>query len=228
MNQRAKTGAELRRLHEVAAEYRNNGYKVVISPAGSDLPPFLRDVEVDLLARGKKENVVVQVRSRKSLSHSTGLTQLAERLEGKDGWRFELIVAATPQEAGEEIRAAGTKPLRVEDIQDRLAEASALQQNGHDEAAFLLAWTAAEAALRATLAPAGIAAVERPTPAGLVKTLYSYGVIDDADYDLLQRCADLRATIAHGFKPAKPDRKALTDLVDFVDRLMKVELRVEA
>lgn len=227
MSDRRPNDVELRRLHEVAAEYREKGYKVVISPVGEDLPAFLRDLDVDLLAKNKREGVVVLVRTRDSLAGSKDLTRVAQRVEGRQGWRLELVVAAGGPVEPDSASPNGIKPLRIADIEDRLEEAAELDRRGHREAAFLLAWAAAEAAMRAALSSAGLP-VERPTALTLAKTLYSYGLVTKADYDSLIRYATTRNAVAHGFKPEKPNRTAAGDLIQLVDRLMRIDVRVEA
>lgn len=49
-------------LSEVANQYRSQGYQVFVEPRVEGLPDFLREFRPDLVARGKKENVVVEVK----------------------------------------------------------------------------------------------------------------------------------------------------------------------
>lgn len=231
MRHRLPNDAELRRLHEVAADYRSEGYKVVVWPAPDDLPAFVRDFRIDLLAKGRKENVLVQVRSRETLVGATDLARLAERIDGRAGWRLELVVAAAVGTGaaanGNGSYPVGTKPLRPEEIEDRLAEASELRGRGHDEAAFLLGWAAAEAAARVTLAAAGLGG-GLAGPLGLIKTLYSYGLVGKRDYELLLGCAGTRDALAHGYRPVKANQRPVAGLLGAVRRLMKIDLCVGA
>ena len=62
-----RVGIEERRVQEIAREYRDKGYEVVIRPGRSQLPDFLADYSPDVLACGENENLIVEVGSRTSL-----------------------------------------------------------------------------------------------------------------------------------------------------------------
>ena len=67
MKSTSVTERERRRLTSVAAEYEKRGYEVKVRPAGTDLPEFLAGFEPDLIATGKAESVVVEVKARNEL-----------------------------------------------------------------------------------------------------------------------------------------------------------------
>jgi REase_AHJR-like len=86
------TAREHQRLLEVAREYRQRGYEVIIEPRSDQLPQFLASFRIDMLARGAEENVIVEVRTQESLSDAPELDAVAQALYDKPSWRFELVV----------------------------------------------------------------------------------------------------------------------------------------
>ncbi len=48
-----RVGLEERRVQEIAREYRDKGYDVVIQPGRGQLPDFLANYSPDVLARGR-------------------------------------------------------------------------------------------------------------------------------------------------------------------------------
>jgi Holliday junction resolvase len=59
---------EKKRLNSVAREYRKQGCKVLLYPGETDLPSFLSGFQPDLIAYSDEENVVVEVKSKSTLS----------------------------------------------------------------------------------------------------------------------------------------------------------------
>src|SRR4051794_33909561 len=88
------TTQENQRLHvrEVAREYRKRGYEVLVGPSLDQLPTFLAPFRIDLLARNGEENVVIEVRTRASLTDTPELDAIAQILQDRPSWRFELVV----------------------------------------------------------------------------------------------------------------------------------------
>src|ERR1044071_7700689 len=86
------TAREHQRLLEVAREYRERGYDVIIEPRSDQLPGFLAPFRIDMLARNSEEHVVVEVRTQASLSDAPELDAVAQALQDHPSWRFELVV----------------------------------------------------------------------------------------------------------------------------------------
>lgn len=76
---------------------------------------------------------------------------------------------------------------------------------------FLLAWTALEAKMRIILKDLGKDVEGFPTM-GIIKTIYSLGLISHKNYDSLEGYFKLRNLIVHGFEPLKLDSKMITKL----------------
>src|SRR5580704_17778416 len=108
-----------------------------------------------------------------------------------------------------EIDAVGTHPI------------IALRSSGHLPAAFLIAWSAAEALLRRTAFRNGLDTAGYG-PAALYKELYSIGVIPRKAYEVFAAAIQARNTLVHGFKSPKTElRDKIDSLMDTVDRLLR-------
>ncbi|QSJ15792.1 hypothetical protein JYQ62_28940 [Nostoc sp. UHCC 0702] len=64
---------EEKRLQSIAREYRKKGYQVLLHPSRSELPDFLSSFSLDMIAIGDNESVVVEVKSKPTLTKSIGL-----------------------------------------------------------------------------------------------------------------------------------------------------------
>ncbi|MCU0490814.1 MAG: hypothetical protein MUD01_04470 [Chloroflexaceae bacterium] len=146
---------EQQRLREIAREYRQRGYEVLLSPRADQLPDFLAPFQIDMLARNAAENVVVEVRTQESLAATLELDAVAVALHEKSNWRFELVVT-NPKDPST-LAIKGATALDQTDFTYRLHEARQLSAQEHGEAAFLLAWSALEALLRTIARSEGIA-----------------------------------------------------------------------
>src|SRR5437764_152748 len=119
--------SELDRLNEIAEDYRARGYDVKIDPRREDLPDFLSTFEPDLIASGRGETVVVEVKTRRELSSAPSPQALEAALQNRPGWRFELIIDG----ADAEIR----ETLTPDQIRSLLETAKELQRPAFSMAA---------------------------------------------------------------------------------------------
>jgi REase_AHJR-like len=216
----ARTEAGARRLREVAEEYRGRGYEVLLEPKRKHLPRALARFHPDLVARKGDELVVVEVKSRSTLRQDPQLGELARAVRAHPGWRFELIIA-NPEHDG--LVPEGAQAWEERDVLERLDEARSLLNAGHLEAALLLAWSAAEAALR-LLAEADEVASSRQDAAYLLKQLAFTAALTREQFQFLQNMFELRNAFAHGHTPAgfaliaPPEIGALIDLTGLLLR----------
>jgi hypothetical protein len=180
---------EEERIQQLAQEYADRGYDVHVrpSPEGLDLPPGFRP---DLVAISPSEKVVIEVKSRASLRTDRDLPKLASLIEGRAGWRLELVVT-NPMFAEREEAVLPASPTVLE---ARVGEAQRLAATGHFEAALLLAWSVLEAGLRESGEMLGT----EQRVGSVVKELYSAGLLSDRQYELVDQAADARIAIAHG------------------------------
>lgn len=205
--------AEERRAAELAQEYRDRGYEVLVEP--DRLPGLPADTRVDLLARRGDEVVLIEVKSRASLVDQPRLRELARVVEGRPGWRFELVLAG----AGEDAALPEGTPLPEEassldrrDVARAMAESEALIASGHSEAALLLAWSITEATLRLLANAESIPLRHEGNPPYVLKQLAVNGALSREDYHSLMSTLRLRNAVAHGFKP-ESEKEVRPDLV---------------
>lgn len=191
---------EERLVLQVAEEYRQEGYEVVLQPTPSSLPDFLRGYRPDLLARKADESMIVEVKAGSATPQSDRFRDLARAVNGQPGWRFELVVRNAPPVSEPDAPAAERPSLTGPDAARAVAGAEDLVGSGRPEAALLWAWSAAEATLRLLASAEGVS-TRRHDPAYLLKQLALEGAITREDYEVLMRAFRTRNAVAHGFRP---------------------------
>ena len=202
---------ERRRLLRAAREYRKRGYNVILEPNGVDLPQFLAGTRPDMIAKGSAENVVLEVRSNRTIRGDEQIPRIARAVKGHSDWRFELLVT-NPRD--------NNAPLSDEDIPSeselhaRIQGVGELIDRRFVEAAISLAWSACEGALRLTGKKEGLYGDDQP-PAYMIKMLVYQGILDHSDYQVLDRGLKLRNSLVHGFKIRESE-------AEFVRKLSKV------
>ena len=203
------------RLAAIAAEeLRRQGYAVEQEVPLDFLPGF----RADLVARKGGETRVIAVKYHSTLTANPIMSELSRVINAKPGWSFELQLVGEPEKRD---APAGAKPLTAKGIHQRLADAEKARVAGFGPAAFLLAWSAAEAVLRELVAAEGVA-IERITTAAYVLDYAVYqGVLSRADYDRLTGLMACRNALIHGF--AVPDfdaEMAFAGLLEILGNLM--------
>src|SRR5262245_24925765 len=109
----ATTSRERERARAIAEEYRSRGYEVIEHPSPAQLPKFLADYQPDLLIQKGEEAIIVQVKSRSSLTREPQISELARLVRAQPDWNFELVVVGEQ----ELLRVPeGARPFAREDI----------------------------------------------------------------------------------------------------------------
>lgn len=212
------TTREHQRLLEVAREYRQRGYNVIIEPRSDQLPGFLAPFRIDMLARSAEENVIVEVRTQESLTDTPELDAVAQALQDQPSWRFELVVTNPKDRSSFQLK--DTASLNDLDITYRLREAQQLSDQEHGEAALLLAWSATEALLRGIANEEAIP-VTPNNPSQLTKSLFTYGVLDKEQYEILQLALQARNIVVHGYKEQQSLASTLEQILRVADQLIR-------
>ncbi len=216
------TELERRRLLELAREYRKRGYDVITEPTKEQLPDFLATLQPDMIARNEQENVVFEVKSQQTLSASPELKDIAQAVQGKKGWRFELVVTNPRDKA--DIKPNGNILLSRAEAFDRLQEARDLSEQEHGEAAFLVAWSATEAVLRKLVTTFGISSV-RDNSELIVKNLFVQGFLNKEQYETLLEGVNVRNSILHGYQVSHPYANNFNKLLHTTEQIMNEELK---
>ncbi len=203
-------------IDKKAAEYRSRGYEV---EEGCQLD-FLPGYRADLVVRKGKETRVIEVKSRTSLARSPRMAEVVEILYGKPGWSYDLLLVGEPEKLES---PEGAQPFAEEEIRQRLTEAEAVLEKGWGEAAYLLVWSACEAAIRNLIGTEGIAIARVTTAAYVLDMAVMHGIIAREDYDYLTDMMKYRNAIAHGFDVNGFSDEKVTDLIKVVVRLLDSE-----
>ena len=206
-------------IAKTAAKYRSRGYEVE-----EDCPlEFLPGFRADLVARKDDEVRVIEVKSRTSLAATPKLNELAEILYSKPGWSYDLLLVGEPEKLES---PEGAQPFAEEEIRQRLAEAEAVLEKGSGEAAYLLVWSACEAAIRNLIETADISITRVTTAVYVLDMAVMHGIISREDYDYLTDMMKYRNAIAHGFDVNGFSDEKVTELVRFVVQLLDSEPEV--
>ncbi len=203
-------------IEKKAAEYRSRGYEVEENCPLDFLPGF----RADLVVRKNGEAKVIEVRFRTSLAGSPQIEELARILHDKPGWSFELMLVGEPERLDS---PEGVQSFAREEILQRLDETKKALDHGLSEAAFLLVWSAFEAATRELIAAEGVS-IARVTKTGhVLDQAVHHGVISREDYDYLANMRRYRNAIAHGFDVSDFNDEKVTELIAVVRRLLDSE-----
>ena len=107
------------------------------------------------------------------------------------------------------------------EIQRRLDQAARAVESGLAEAAFVAAWSALEAAIRALIAEE-IGTTSDITMSGhVLDEAVFLGVISRSDYDDLRNMMKYRNAIVHGFSPSDFGNHMVTDLIGRVKSILE-------
>ncbi|TIR19881.1 MAG: DUF86 domain-containing protein [Mesorhizobium sp.] len=175
-------------LDRLLPELEADGYQVIREPRRSIVPPFLGSYLPDLIALREDGNLAIEVASGND-PDSRKLDDIAKLFEGQKGWKFKVYWASGSR-AEPPLRAQS-----IDDIKDALAQASALNDEGHASAAFLVSWAIFEAIARRALAGRFV----RPqTPGRIIEIMASEGVLTPFEADRLRSLVTFRNRFIHG------------------------------
>ena len=178
-------------LHEVARNYKEQGYNVIIEPPANSIPFDLGGYRPDLLVEKADEHLLIEVRNPRIPLNIDRFQEVILTVRQHAGWRFLLV--------NTEVRDTDlAQLLSWQDVQLRASSAMALIENGAAEAAFLMLWAALEALLRRHAEQVGLS-LERQSSQSLIKQLYSQGEISIPQYELAMDVLKLRNQLAHGY-----------------------------
>lgn len=200
------TTSEYLLTKKTAEEYRSKGYEVELEAPLDFLPGFT----ADLLVRKGDEVKVIEVKSRPSLAADPRIGELARRIESKSGWTFELVLVSEPEKLDS---PAGARSIGNDHIARRFEEAERALEVGLPEAAFLLAWSAHEAAIRVVFAAQGITESGITGPHFALGQAVIHGVISREEYKTLKEMLKYRNAIVHGYSHSDFRAELVVDLI---------------
>ena len=177
----------------IAAEYLGKGCQVLREVPLDFLPGFC----ADMVVKDGYEIKVVEVKTRPSLAANPGLHEFERIINSRPGWKFVLQLVGEPDRLD---AVENAQSLDEAGILDRLSQAETALDAGLPEAAFLLAWTAAEATVRMMVKAEGIAVERATNPAYILGMAVAHGAIDRDNYRHLLGIMEYRNAVAHGFE----------------------------
>ena len=201
-----------------ADKYRADGFTVQVLDETGRVPDLPGVEGADLVATRNGERVVVQVKqSLAELRRDDQSGRIADAVQGKPGWRYDLIVLGQPARSEDVVTEASEPPAN--DILQSIARAEQLTRAGDTAVACLAVWAALEAAMRFAARRAGLE-VQSNEAAYLVRRLYSHGLLDATDFDGLNAALRIRNTIAHGLAIPSIDPHVLSFVANLARKLI--------
>ena len=206
------------KIKQVAKDYEKNGYTVLVEPRGKDIPAFIKGYQPDIIAKSETDNVVIEVKTRADLSTIETLKDIADIINRKENWRFELIVTTTKQETKSDTARLNID-LDFSEIKENLRQANKIAEHNSLSAAFVLGWAALESISRQLLLEDN-KNLSNKTPLTLIKTLFSFGYLNRTDFESLERLFQTRNLIVHGYKATNLDKHTVDRLFSIADKLL--------
>lgn len=197
-------------ITQAVDKYRNEGYSVTLRPDSTTLPAELRDRRPALVANKNGTSVLVEVWTRGRLNDLPPTLLPA-------GWRFDVVMLPAPDYQDAPGPGVEATPEFAERL---LTELDELVPKGAIRARFLLAWSAAEAAMRVAARREGIADAVL-SPRLLARDLVTAGVISQQQLAQLEPVQAVRNRLAHGL----PTNDLETGHIEFLTGFARSLLR---
>jgi hypothetical protein len=214
-----QTTRESQRVSDLANEYQKKGYTVLQPQSTSDLPAFLRATNYmpDLIAKSKEENLIIEVKSSKTVQELDRLSGVSELINAQKDWQFVLVLT-NPRETP--LVRSTFSAAKVSDLLNKSRALREREDSVHVEAAFLFAWAAVEASLR--LFPEKEIGRRQPsTPSTLIRNAAMAGRLERKEAQELERLFRIRNSLLH----AGDDRPPTSADVDLLYRVATASIR---
>ena len=176
---------------KLARRYQSEGYTVIVEPEKDELPEFLRHFHPDLVALRADRSVAVEIKSSRRVRRTDYWRELAQAVRAHQGWHLEIVTNGSSDPQEESISQA--------EIEARIDNSAALAAAGEIEASLLVAWSAAEAAMR-LVAERYDVKISDLGPLSLMSRLVGEGFMDRQDYEFVAALSYKRNAVAHGFR----------------------------
>lgn len=192
---------ETEALEQAAERYRSEGYAVTLKPPSEELPAELRRHTAGFVARQNGKSVLVEVWTRGRINDlPPAMLPL--------GWSFDVILLPPPEYPDSPGPGNEATPEFTGQLLDELDN---LLPKKASQARFLVAWSAAESAMRVAARRNGIES-DRLPPKSVARELVTAGVLSHDQYEHFGRLLDVRNRLAHGV----PGDGPRTEQVDFL------------
>ena len=201
------------RLEQAVDDLKRDGWEVVERQRMVRLPEQLRKFQPDFVVVKGDEILIGEVKSRNS-TELRELNDLADAVATLPNARLEVYWLGDEPE---------TKPER-ERIREYVRATTELLENGHLDAATVMAWTALEFTLyyfvADTQAPIPADPQARQTVWQLLSNLYSLGYISQRDLAQANVLRKERNSLAHVGGHTTLNAQNIQDILGFIDRML--------
>ena len=204
-------GTEMSLMGALRTHFEGRGYEFFEVPEPATLPAFLKGFRPDAIAKRLGDNVVIEIKSRKTRESELQLQALRNRLE--PGWSLNVIYAAGADAEDQAIPAASLDQFERE----RTAIISLLDI-GQTRAAFVLSWSL----LEATLSRLGDISAVKST-GQVIQFIAMRGLVNKEEEKNLRQKMQLRNRIVHGDLNAKPETDDVVSVLTVVERVLQSE-----
>lgn len=221
---KTNTQREIKKIRELAREYKKKGFIVSVEPTGNAIPDFIRKFNYtpDLIAISQEESHVIEVSSRDTVERLRKISKLVDAIEKERGWRF-ILVMTNPRVSSVET----TQPTipELSDLQlaykklSKLVELSHTYKHEFNHAILLLAWSIVEGALR-MYNYTGKSKKPVRAPRSVIRDAVMFGFITQKEGEFLDYIAEIRNSVAHGAFDRKIRTASLNKLVKFCRTLV--------
>lgn len=187
---------EQRKIKELAREYEEKGFEVLIGPNNNLLPDFLKNYRPDLVLKKDNLNIIVEVKTSETIKNSEYLKELSAKINSNENWKFELVI--TNPRPKNNFSNKRFQELSLSELENKIYKLSNSIDRDFIEPHFLYSWSLFEASSRAILKAEQPSLERKLTSTVNIKQLYSYGIIGRIDYEWLNKVSNLRNHIVHG------------------------------
>jgi uncharacterized protein YutE (UPF0331/DUF86 family) len=205
--------SELKFLESLRTQYESDGYQFYIHPPRSILPSAIGAYQPDAIAiKPGKESIAIEVKTGGKKSENA-LSIIKDIISNIENW--DLKIYYRPSLISEEsLRIAPTSS-----IDHAIREVNELRNSNHLQAAFLMAWATIEAIARALLPKQ----LGRPqSPARVVESLATDGLLTPTDADNLRSLIRLRNVLAHGQIDSEVQPDEIDQIIEISHKLSRL------
>lgn len=217
------------KIKELAKEYREKGFDVVVEPGQSQLPEFMRGLKYspDIIARSVKENLIIEVKTNETTREIKAWAPVADSIRDHEGWDFVLVMTNPRNRDMSGQRMTRPDEGRAYEFLAKTNRILAVDTNAEfSEAALLLGWAATEAMLRYALAEI-YDKQDKTNTLSLIRDSVMYGVVSSGHASELEELAKVRNTIAHGLADYSIDQNDVRRLLR-IAQAIRLEIESES
>lgn len=193
----------------IAKELEDEGYAVFVEPTPDQIPFSLEGYAPDLLATKADDNMIIEIKSRRSPELLERYRKVIDIIQAHPGWKF-FVRTISDASGMEEVAATGVPDMEV--INRYLEKAKKVASSGAPELAVPYLWNVMIAMLRNKAVMVAPEVHELPDRS-LVNQLYSLGEISTEQHESLRKWYELRNKAVHDLDFAADSKEVEAMLV---------------